>query len=186
MRKSRAQIYDELLVLKCQQGNKDAFAELVDRWQKRLWHYALRVTCSEPAAWDILQETWLGIIKGIGKLEDVAVFPKWAFRIASNKSTDWLRRQNLQSKLESKLSEKTQNESGMAQDIDEKTNSLREAVAKLSSEQRALIALRYHEGFEIGQIAEILRIPEGTVKSRIHRAIDKLRQMVEHNQNVRF
>ena len=183
MRKSRAQIYDELLVLKCQQGDKDAFTELVDRWQKRLWHYALRVTCSESAAWDILQETWLAIVKGIGKLEDVAVFPKWAFRIASNKSADWLRRQKLQSKLESKLSEKRRNESDMAQETDEKTKSLHGAIAKLSSEQRSLIVLRYHEGFEIGQIAEILRIPEGTVKSRIHRAVNKLRQMVEHNQN---
>jgi len=41
MQKSRAQIYDELLVLKSQQGSKDAFSELVERWQKRLWHYAL-------------------------------------------------------------------------------------------------------------------------------------------------
>ena len=49
MRKSRAQIYDELLVLKCQQGDKQAFEELVERWQKRLWHYAFQVTGSDAA-----------------------------------------------------------------------------------------------------------------------------------------
>ena len=53
MRKSRDQIYDELLVIKCQQGDKEAFSELVGRWQKRLWRYAYRLTGSESAAWDI-------------------------------------------------------------------------------------------------------------------------------------
>jgi len=183
MRKSRAQIYDELLVLKCQAGEKDAFEELVKRWEKRLWYYAFRVTCSEPAAWDILQETWLAIIKGIRKLEDVAVFPKWAFRIASNKCTDWLRRQHLQSRFESEFLEQMQNESDVAQNIDNKTELLRSAVAKLSFNQRAMLMLRYNEGFEIAQIADILSIPEGTVKSRIHRAINQLRQMVEHQKN---
>ena len=183
MRKSRAQIYDELLVLKCQAGEKDAFEELVKRWEKRLWYYAFRVTCSESAAWDILQETWFGIIKGIRKLEDVAVFPKWAFRIASNKCTDWLRKKHLQSRLDSELSERTQDKSDVAQDIDDKTELLRAAVAKLSFKQRAMLMLRYNEGFEIAQIADILGVPEGTVKSRIHRALNQLRQIVEHQQN---
>ena len=183
MRKSRAQIYDELLVLKCQAGEKDAFKELVKRWEKRLWYYAFRVTCSESAAWDILQETWFGIIKGIRKLEDVGVFPKWAFRIASNKCTDWLRKQHLQSRIKSEFSEQMQNESDVVRNINNKTELLRSAVAKLSPKQRAMLMLRYNEGFEIAQIADNLRIPEGTVKSRMHRALNQLRQIVEHQQN---
>ena len=54
--------------------------------------------------WDIVQETWVGIIKGIRKLADVAVFPRWAFRILNNKCADWLRKQHLQSKIDSELS----------------------------------------------------------------------------------
>lgn len=176
MRKSPAQIYDELLVLKCQQGDKEAFDELVGRWQKRLWHYAFKVTGSESAAWDIVQETWHGIIKGIRKLGDAAVFPRWAFRILNNKCVDWLRKQKLQSRLNTELAEQAQNESNKKQDTNERTESLRVAIEKLPPDRRALFTLRYREGFDIGQIAEILCIPEGTVKSRLHRTLTKLRQ----------
>lgn len=175
MKKSREQIYDELLVIKCRQADKDAFNELVGRWQKRLWHYAFKVTGSESAAWDIVQETWYGIIKGIRKLEDVSVFPRWAFRIANNKCTDWLRKQQVQNRLNNELTKRTKNESN--KNSDEATESLRAAIEKLSPDRRALLTLRYHEGFDIGQIAEILRVPQGTVKSRLHRTVNELRQL---------
>ena len=175
MKKSRAQIYDELLVIKCQQADKEAFDELVGRWQKRLWHYAFKVTGSEPAAWDIVQEAWYGIIKGIRKLEDVSFFPRWAFKITNNKCTDWLRRKRRQQQLNIELIRQTQNESGQRQNGDEATESLRAAIERLSPDRRALLTLRYHEGFDISQIAEILKVPEGTVKSRLHRTLDQLR-----------
>ena len=183
MPKSREQIYDELLVLKCQQADREAFNELVARWQKRLWNYAFRVTGSESAAWDIVQETWFGIIKGIRRLEDVAVFPQWAFRILNNKCADWLRKQHLQNNLNDHLANKSQNEPGGKQNSNEKEESLRVAIIKLPSDLQALLMLRYHEDFDIGQIAEILGIPEGTVKSRIHRTIEQLRQLMESQQN---
>jgi len=178
MRKSRAQIYNELLVLKCQQGSKDAFEELVERWQKRLWHYAFQVTGSDAAAWDIVQETWFGIINGIRKLGDAAVFPQWAFRILNNKCADWLRKQHLQSRLSDQLANQAHDESDKKQNSNEKAESLQAAVEKLSPQRRALLALRYREGFDLSQIAEILCIPEGTVKSRLHRILERLRQVM--------
>jgi len=181
MRKSRSQIYDELLVIKCRQGDKAAFDELVGRWQKRLWHYACRVTGSESAAWDVVQETWFGIIKGIRKLDDVSVFPRWAFRIVNNKCVDWGRRQRRQGRLNNELTKQSRNESDEKQNGDEKNESLQAAIEKLSPERRALLALRYSEGFDVSQIAEILRIPEGTVKSRLHRTINELRQLMERD-----
>lgn len=179
MAKSREQIYDELLVLRCQQADKLAFEELVAKWEKRLWYYAFRVTNSESAAWDIVQETWFGIVKGINKLEDVSVFPRWAFRILRNKCTDWLRKQNLHDRLEPQLIEQVQSASIRKQNSDEKAVALSEAIARLSPDRRELLVLRYHEDFDIAQIAEILGIAEGTVKSRIHRTLNLLRQMVE-------
>jgi RNA polymerase sigma-70 factor (ECF subfamily) len=183
MRKSRTQIYDELLILKCQASEKAAFEELVERWEKRLWHYAYKVTGSDSAAWDIVQETWVGIIKGIRKLADVAVFPSWAFRILNNKCADWLRKQHLQSRIDSELSKGAQNESDARQDIDVTSELLPAAITELSSEQRILLMLRYHEDFDIGQMAEIIGVPEGTVKSRLNRTINQLRQMMERHQN---
>jgi RNA polymerase sigma factor (sigma-70 family) len=183
MRKSRSQIYDELLILKCQSGEKAAFEELVGRWEKRLWYYAYKVTGSDSAAWDIVQEAWVGIIKGIRKLADVAVFPQWAFRILNNKCADWLRKCHLQSELNSELSEEAKDGSDPKQDIDINAELLPAAVMKLSSEQRVLLMLRYHEDFDIGEIAEILSVPEGTVKSRLHRTLNQLREIVERHKN---
>ena len=183
MQKSRDQIYNELLVLKCQQGSKDAFEELVGRWQKRLWHYAFQVTGSDAAAWDVVQETWVGIINGIRRLGDAAVFPRWAFRIVNNKCADWLRKQHLQFRLSDQLVNQAQDESSQKQNSSEKVESLFVAIEKLSPERRALLTLRYREAFDISQIAEILGIAEGTVKSRLHRTLEKLRQLMGQKPN---
>jgi len=179
--KSKAQIYDEILVIRCKQGEKQAFEELVDRWQRRLWNYAFAVIGCEADAWDIVQEAWLGIIKGINKIEDVAVFPQWAFRITNNKCADALRKQQQQSRLNNHLAEQRQSEDRKQKN--EKLEFLSQAVERLSPDRRALLVLRYREGFDIGQIAEILGVPEGTVKSRISRTLDELRMMVEQNKN---
>ncbi len=183
MAKSRDQIYNELLVIKCRQADKEAFNELVGRWQKRLWNYAFKVTGSESAAWDIVQETWHGIIKGIRKLDDVAAFPRWAFRIANNKCTDWLRRQQVQYKLNDELTKNIQSESDDKTNSDDKSEVLQKAVLKLPPDRRALLILRYNEDFEIEQIAEIIAVPPGTVKSRLHRTLNQLREIVERSQN---
>jgi RNA polymerase sigma-70 factor (ECF subfamily) len=76
MKKKPQQIYDELLVLRSQAADKEAFDELVKRWQERLWRYAYRLTGSEQAAWDMVQETWVTIVKGLSKLNDAATFPR--------------------------------------------------------------------------------------------------------------
>ena len=178
MQKTRAQIYDELLVVKCQQGDSRAFDELVGRWQKRLWYYAFRMTGSDAAAWDIVQETWHGIIKGIRKLQDVSVFPQWAFKIANNKCNDWLRSQRRQQRLNNQLMTHIQNKSDNKRSDNEKTEPLRAAIERLSPDRRALLTLRYREGFDISQISDIVGVPEGTLKSRLHRTLKKLRQIM--------
>ncbi len=183
MQKSRAQIYNELLVLRCQEGNKEAFDELVKSWQERLWHYAFQVSGSESAAWDIVQEAWFGIIKGLSKLQDPSVFPRWAFRILNNKCADWLRKQHLRSQLNHELTKQEKEELDNKQNSDEKVDSLNAAIERLSPERRVLLTLRYREDFDMNQIAEILGIPEGTVKSRLSRTVEKLRQIMGLNQN---
>ncbi len=181
MENRRDKICNELLVIKCQQGDRAAFNELVDRWQKRLWGYAFKVTGSEAAAWDIVQETWYGVIKGLRKLDDATVFPCWIFRILNNKYTDWLRKEQLQRRLNENLEESILNKSN--QKVNEKSQILQTAIEKLTTERRALITLRYREDFDIGQIAEILNIPQGTVKSRLHRTLNRLRELMEHSEN---
>jgi RNA polymerase sigma factor (sigma-70 family) len=92
MKKNISNIEDQLLVMDAQDGNAEAMEALVGRWQKRLWRHVFRLTGDREAAWDITQESWIGIIKGLRKLHDPASFRAWAYRIATNKTFDWIKK----------------------------------------------------------------------------------------------
>jgi len=169
--KSRERIIDELLVLRCQDGDRQAFEELVGRWQERLWRHARLLTGNQDAAWDALQETWLAIVKGLQRLNDPAAFPKWAYKIVNDRCVDWIRRQQRQRKFEGQPPED--------HPPDDLQDSLGLAMERLPMEQRALVSLHYAEGYGMAEIAEILDIPEGTVKSRLHAARESIRQLME-------
>ena len=181
MQNRAEQIYNELLVIKCKQGDSGAFDQLVAKWQRRLWNYAYKVTGSDSASWDIVQETWCGVIKGLRKLDDVGVFGCWIFKILNNKCTDWLRKQQSQTRLNAKL--RDQVDENRAPRSNGAEDSLAEAVDKLPPDRRILLALRYKEEFDIAQIAQILGVPAGTVKSRLHRTLEQLRQLMGGAQN---
>jgi len=183
MPKRYDQIHDELLVLKCQERNVQAFEELVARWQKRLWSHAYRLVEREDIAWDMVQETWMAITRGISRLQDPVSFPRWAFRILSNKCADWIRKQERQRRLSDHLSREVHRAKSNTPMAAERHDSLKSALARLPGERRALLSLHYVEGFDMGEIAEILGIPEGTVKSRLHHARKHLRQLMEHYSN---
>src|SRR5688572_19363110 len=86
------QALDELLVLRCQDGDASALDELVCRWQPRLLRHAWHLTRRADAASDVTQESWLGIVRGIGRLADPAMFRAWAYRIVTHKCADWTKR----------------------------------------------------------------------------------------------
>ena len=81
-------IEDQLLVMAARDGDVEALEKLVGRWQKRLWRYVYRRTANSQVTWDITQQCWLEIIKGIRRLNDPACFKAWVYRIATNKLID--------------------------------------------------------------------------------------------------
>ena len=89
----KEQLVDQLLVMRCQEGDSQALEEIVSRWQRRLWFHAYRLSGSQEAAWDIVQEAWLGILRGLKRLDDPAKFRAWAFRIVTHKAVNWVQSQ---------------------------------------------------------------------------------------------
>ena len=180
MRKRSEQLRDELLVLGCQEGDEHAFAELVARWQQRLWRHACRLTENEEAAYDVLQEAWIAIGTGLPRLQDHMAFPAWAYRVVTNKSRDWLRREQRRRKGHALYAETLQATTDIAPVTTHEFHvTVREALGHLSGPDRALLALKYEEGFDTAGIAEVLGIPEGTVRSRLHYARNRLRALME-------
>jgi RNA polymerase sigma-70 factor, ECF subfamily len=170
---------DELLVLRCQEGDAEAFELLVARWQPRLWRHAWRLTGNESAAWDALQEAWISISRKIGHLADAIAFPAWAYQIVSNKCRDLVRREWRRREATELYSERMQREEQEAAAAQRQHGSLKEALEQLSGPDRAVLSLRYEEQFDIEEIARILGVPEGTVKSRLFYARGRLRKYLE-------
>ena len=174
--KYRDQISDQILVLRCREGDVNAFDQLVGQWQERLWRHALRLTGHEDAAWDVTQESWMGISRGIGSLQDPAAFSGWAYQIVSNKCRDWIRREQRRRRGIQSYADQFIEPSN---DGTESFASLREALERLSPPDQTIISLRYEEGFDTTEIAGILGIPEGTVRSRLHYTRKRLRTLLE-------
>lgn len=179
MNKSITALEDEILVLRSQQGQNDAFEELVGRWQKRLWLRAFRVTKNETASWDIVQNTWQRVVRSLSRLENPAAFPGWILRITNNLAVDWIRREIRQRSAQESYVES-------AHDINTPRNSspdlIRQALARLKPDDCEVLTLFYLDELGLSDIAAILGIPEGTAKSRLHYARTRLKTLLEEHQ----
>lgn len=172
-------IEDELLVLRCRQGDAASLDSLLVRWQERLWRHALRVTGDPDAAWDVLQEALLVIARQIRRLEAESVFGVWAYRIVGHKARDWLRQHLRRRERETRYAQLRHSEGIDADEPTPEVPGVKAAWRRLSSTDHTLLTLRFKDGFSIDEMAEALGIPAGTVKSRLHYAKQRLRAMME-------
>ncbi len=172
---------DELLVLACRQGDAAALEVLLAGWQERLWRHALRITGDTEAAWDVLQESLLAIAQQIGRLESESAFGVWAYRIARNKANDWVRRHARRREREAHYGRSRREEVCDPDESLPDTDRLRRAIRQLPSAEQALLTLRFTDGFSNDEIAQMLGIPAGTVRSRLHRIRRRLRASLENS-----
>ena len=136
-----------------------------------------------------MQDAWMAIVRGIGRLHDPAHFRAWAYRIVTHKCTDQIRRVSRRRELNEQVARESATESaGMSGDIEdpEDISSLRSAMASLPSDRRALLALHYLEELSVAEIATILGIPQGTVKSRLFNARKALKMALERTSDETF
>ena len=166
------QLIDEILVMDCQSGRVKAMEMLVSRWQKRLWQYAYHLTGSADAAWDITQDGWLGIIKGIAKLHDPARFRPWAYKIITNNANDWIKKKKDTKKISNEVTKAPSHE-------EKKDIGVKELVQKLEFRKKVVLSLYYFEQLSVSEIGVALRIPKGTVKSRLAGAREDLKKLYQ-------
>jgi len=172
MKDNLSKLQNQFLVMAAQDGNEAALDKLVSLWQKKLWQYVFGLTTDVHASWDITQQTWLEIIKGLRKLHDPKCFKAWAYKIATNRTIDWLKnkKKNQHINLESieVVSNRKEN------DIQAK-----ELVQRLKCDSRVVLSLYYFEQLNISEISIALNIPPGTVKSRLFTAREELKKLWE-------
>ena len=178
-------IIDSWLVMEYRSGQKKAMALLVKKWHKKFCRLSYSYTKDKDVAKDLAQDSWGVIIKKINTLRDPSQFGSWAMSIVSRKSLDYLR--NNKKEINNLKTYYDTANNPMHNDDNQKDNTtiltqLKKQIAALPEGQQLVLTLFYLDEFNIRQIGEILRIPTGTVKSRLYKAREQLKLTLK-NEN---
>jgi RNA polymerase sigma-70 factor (ECF subfamily) len=176
-------------VARLQGGDLDALSSLLTRYQNRLYRYLLRLVREPAEAEDLFQQTWIRVAEKIRKYDPKRNFEAWLFTLARNLAIDHLRRirpesldrpvgegegETAASRLASR--ERPPIEGILAR---ERSGKLGVALEMLPLVQREVLTLRFEEEMKLEEIAEVLDAPLSTVKTRLRRALERLRMTLE-------
>jgi RNA polymerase sigma-70 factor, ECF subfamily len=177
----KERIYAELLALRCRRGDKGALEELVRVWEDRLFYFIRRLVPREEDAWDALQETWMKVARSIGKLKQPDRLTSWLYAIARTSAMDHMRAlyaNHREEPVDSEALEQFPDEVVEFEDAER----VHRGLDRISLPHREVLTLHFLEDFSIEEIAGILGISAGTVKSRLHYAKRALRAILEHEE----
>ena len=186
---------EQELVQRARAGDEDAFAALVEANQKRIYHLALRLTGNPDDALELSQEAFLHAWRGLDKFQGDSAFSTWLYRLASNVCIDFLRREKRRRSLSMTVS--LDDEEGERQaelpdrryapeealERSEARRAVAEGLERLTPEHRQVLVMREIHGLSYAEIAQVLGLEEGTVKSRIARARGALRKVLTEEGN---
>ena len=177
---------DGELIEKAIRGREDGFEELVRRYQRPITGYVYRMLNNYDASLDVTQEVFIKVYNSLEKYSSEYKFSTWLYRIAHNAAIDWMRRNSVsQQSLEAENADGTyqlQIESPQPSPEQERERSewrteIESVVKRLPTVYRELILLRHAQDLSYDEIAEVLNLPLGTVKNRLFRAREMMREI---------
>jgi RNA polymerase sigma-70 factor, ECF subfamily len=163
---------DRELILKTQEGSLEALGVLYDRHRRMVYRTALAITNDPEAAADLLQDVFLRLHRYAERVDIDRPLEPWLYRVTTNLAYTWVKRHNRWSRPLEDIAEwlagsKKQSPQYIAE-AGEESKQVQQAIAALPLPQRVVIALYYINDLSLQEISEILEVPEGTVKSRLH------------------
>lgn len=176
MKRESEQVIIEWLVLSAQSGDRSAFDTLVERIYDKLRRYAERQLSDRDLALEALHNALEVLSRDLRKLKDPAAFLSWVYRILHLKGVDLIRARQRQRQY---FDEHQDAQLAVAAPDDIAALELQQSLSRLKLEDYQLVHLFYLEGFSVAEIAEILVIPSGTVKSRLFNLRKNLRELIE-------
>ena len=182
---------DHRLIADCLQGRTAAFGELVRRYQDRLYNTVYRLVDNAEDAQDVVQDAFLNAYQSLGSFKGDSQFFTWLYRIAVNTAISLKRKQRL-----AVTSRAVRTGTGDLEPLDasevsrpehalekaEQERRIQNALNRLSVEHRTVLLLKDIEGQKYETMAEILQVPIGTVRSRLHRARLELRELLQREE----
>ena len=183
---------EQKLISLAQKGDQAAFEQLLDHYQKPVYHQALRLVGNPEDAADVTQEVFLKVWKHLPSFRGESSFSTWLYRLTSNAAIDFLRREKRQSgpgevSLDDEETyvepvDPSPTPQRLAENL-ELRQALAQGLEKLSPEHRQVLLLRELQGLSYEEISDTLELDLGTVKSRIARAREKLRNYLLRSGN---
>ncbi len=173
------------LIKKVKNGNRFAFNTLVKNYQKKIYHLARRIVMNHEDADEVVQETFIKAYINISKYSEEYKFYTWLYRIAVNTSLTLLKKKKYRGLSLEKLTEDghfqptSEDDTQQSSQNSELKKLVKEALKSLSPQLRTVFILRTWEEMSYKEIAQTLKISEGTVMSRLNRARDKLKRILK-------
>jgi RNA polymerase sigma-70 factor (ECF subfamily) len=169
--------------VRCQLGEVEALDELVAAWHQRLWRYVRTLLPNDEIAGEAVQNVWLRILRGLPALRDPMRFSAWSYRIAHCVAMDHLRAKYADALIEP-LDEHEENAPEAAPEPDrleerDELEALQAGLTRLPVLERNVLSLFYLQELSLSEIAAVVEVPVGTVKSRLFRARRMLRRLME-------
>ncbi len=184
---------DRELIEACLQGRTEAFGELVRRYQDRVYNTVYRLLGQAEDAQDALQETFLSAFHSLDSFKGESQFFTWLYRIAVNSAISLRRKRRVGMRLENEHHEGTMSaepaddsewsQPGLALEKADDERRMQRILNRLSSDHRIVLVLKEIDGLKYEAIAEVLRVPIGTVRSRLFRARMELRGILEESDS---
>ena len=165
---------DPALVLRCREGDRDAFERLVMRYQKPVFNVALRMLRNRQDALDVAQTTFLKAFEHLADYDPAFRFYSWLYRIGINESLNALALRRPRGELDANTADERPGPDRNAEG-DQALQAIEDALMVLSTELRTVTVLRHITQLSYLEIAEALGLAEKTVKSRLHSARERLR-----------
>lgn len=179
---------DHRLITECLQGRTAAFGELVRRYQDRLFNTVYRMVGNAEDAQDVVQDAFLNAYQSLGTFKGDSQFFTWLYRIAVNTAISLKRKQKVALSIHTGVDEpgglpepldaSEFSQPGHALERAEQEQWIQEALSRLSPEHRAVLIMKDMEDQKYETMAEILQVPIGTIRSRLHRARMELRALL--------
>lgn len=192
---------DEQLLADHLKGQCDGFELLVRRYAQELFHFAYRLMGSAAAAEDVVQETFLQLHLSAASFDSRRKLRPWLFTIAANKARDLLRSQKRRPQLSlevlaggdaghtgpplAELLSDHRASPSLAMEAEERSYRLRQLVDQLPTHLREVLVLGYYHGFAYKDMAEMLGLPLGTIKSRLHTAVARFGELHAAEEEAR-
>jgi RNA polymerase sigma-70 factor (ECF subfamily) len=178
---------DKRLIQDCLRGRTEAFGELVRRYQDRLYNTVYRLLDNAEDARDVVQEAFLHAYQALNTFKGDSLFFTWLYRIAVNTAFSLKRKQRAILSIDraregnataEPLDASPGNQPDFALEQADEDRLVQQALNRLSPEHRAVLIMKDMEGEKYEAMAEVLQVPIGTIRSRLHRARMELRELL--------